>query len=60
MAKFSKALVEAIILVVAYELIQHFWRGRALLSNLTDLAIVGVSYGLLSAVAIVLGWGWRR
>lgn len=58
--KLARAVVEALFLVIVYALAEHFWRHQPLLGDITGLVLVGVSYLILSVVAIVLGWAWRR
>lgn len=58
--KLARAVVEAIFLVLVYALVEHLWRHRPLFGDVTGLILVGVSYLILSVVAIVLGWAWRR
>lgn len=58
--KLARALVEALILMAVYALAEHLWRHRPFLADVTGLILVGVSYLVLSAAAILLGWAWRR
>lgn len=58
--KLARALVEAVILAAVYALAEHLWRHRPFLADTTGLILVAVSYLILSAAAIVLGWAWRR
>jgi hypothetical protein len=58
--RLSAILIEALLLLLAYSLAEHLWRGRAWFYDLTGLALLFVSYLALAVGASLMGHAWRR